>query len=78
MIGSSFNGMTRRLFVNNGLADERAQVGVPTTTVPIRLGASNSSGTAGNFFAGSIKKLVVIPDYIDFATYLKIRAALLL
>ena len=55
-----------------------AQVGVPTTTVPIRLGASNSSGTAGNFFAGSIKKLVVIPDYIDFATYLKIRAALLL
>lgn len=77
VIGLSFDGSTARLFVGSSMEYSGAQSGSPTTTVPYRLGALNSSGTAFNFFAGSIKKIVAGREHLTLARYLQIRAALL-
>lgn len=77
VIGLSYNGSIVNTFENEELIDTSAQSGGPSTVIPLRIGARNGNGTAGNFFGGSVKKLVAGRQFLDLATYLKIRAALL-
>jgi hypothetical protein len=70
-------GATVRLFVNDAQVYEGAPSGNAQTAQPWRIGARNVNGSASNFFGGSIKKLVAGRQFLDLATYLKIRTALL-
>ena len=80
VVGMSFDGSTVKVFVDDSEEFFGAQSGTPTTSIPLRVGAFNNNGTAGNFFAGSIDKSVVAQGpgaFLSLSTYLKIRNALL-
>jgi hypothetical protein len=74
----SFDGTTVRLFDNPAaVAYQAAQSGVPTTTIPYRLGSLNSNGSSTQQFGGSIKKIVAGREFISIDRYRQIRDALL-
>jgi hypothetical protein len=60
----TWNGTTVRLIVNGAVEYEAAQSGVATTSIPVRLGANNSNGTAGSFYAGTIKHALAGQEFI--------------
>lgn len=71
------DGSSVRLFSDAAQEYSAAQNGAVQSAIACRLGAQNASGSAGNFFGGSIKKLVAGRQFLDLSTYLKIRSALL-
>lgn len=77
VVGLSVDGSTVRLFDDAAIGYEAAQSGVPTTTIPFRLGALNNNGTANSYFAGSIKKLVAGREFLTLSRYRQIRNGLL-
>jgi hypothetical protein len=77
VLGVSIDGSTVRMFSDTAQIGEVAQVGVANVTVPLRMGANNSSGSGANHFGGSIKKLVSGRDHLSLARYLQIRNQLL-
>lgn len=76
VVGLSIDGSTVRLFSGATLAYAAAQAGVPPVTIPFRIGALNSNGTATNCFAGSIKRIIAAPASIDLPTWLNIARAM--
>ena len=76
VVGMSTDGSTFRVFDENAEAASGAMSGVVSDVV-CRIGALNFDGTASTFFGGSIKKLVAGRQFLDLATYRKIRNALL-
>ena len=77
VVGISFDGSTVKVFVDDSEEFSGAQSGTPTTSIPLRIGAFNNNGTAGNFFAGSINKLVGGREFLTLGRYRQIRNALL-
>lgn len=77
VVGLTCNGSTVLGFAGSSQEYSAVQSSTPTTTIPLRVGAHNGDGVASTFFGGSIKKLVVGRQFLDLATYLKIRTALL-
>lgn len=76
-VGLSFDGTTIRLFVGATEVATVAQSGnVPNTVTPFRLGSLNNSGTASNFFGGSIKAIAAGREGIDLARFNQIAAVL--
>lgn len=75
VIGVSTDGATDRIFVNGVLANERASVFTPTAT-PLRVGCTNSFGTAANFWGGSIKRIVVGREFLTLERFNQIAAQL--
>lgn len=76
VVGLSHDGSTVRGFCGSSMVLEIVASGVPTTTYPIRLGSNNSAGTPGNYFSGSIAKVVAGREFIDLARFLQIANAL--
>ena len=77
VVGLSFNGSTVRVFANDAVVYSGAQTGVPTTSIPVRLGAFNNNGTASNFFGGSIdSEILVGREFIDLARFKQIASKL--
>lgn len=76
VVGLTMNGSTVKLFVNGVEEYSGAQVATPTTTIPFRIGCLNNNGTAANFFAGSVKEILMGREYLTLDQYLKIRGAL--
>lgn len=76
VIGMTFNATDISVFAD----DAEVATDVVTGSLPpqaFRVGALNNEGTASSFFAGSIKKLVAGRQFLDLATYRRIRAGLL-
>lgn len=76
-VGIANNGSQVRLFSADAQVYEASQSGSVDAAASLRVGCFNANGTAGQFFGGSIKKLVAGRQFLDLATYLKIRNALL-
>lgn len=67
---------TVRLIVNGVVEYEAAQNGAPNTTVPLRIGALNSNGTAAQFYAGYVKHLLAGREFISPQRFAQIKAGL--
>jgi hypothetical protein len=75
MIGFGFDGTTANVFVNDALVDSFDQSGnLPTTSVPSRIGALNSAGTAAGYFGGTIRRLAFGRLSPTIAQYRAIRS----
>jgi hypothetical protein len=61
----TFDGSTVRLIVNGAVEYQAAQNSTPTTTVPLRIGANNSNGTAASFYAGTVEEIWVGQEFIS-------------
>lgn len=72
----TFDGTTVRLIVNGVVEYEAAQNSTPTTTIPFRLFANNSNGTAASWYAGYIKEAVVGLEFITAARAAQISSKL--
>lgn len=79
VVGISTDGAIWRAFEGPQQAGADTALGgaSPVSGVPFRLGAFNVNGSAGNWFAGSIKKFVAGRDHLTLARYQQIRSALL-
>lgn len=75
VIGLSFDGSTVRLFADGAQQYSAAQAGTPSASIPFRVGATNNNGTAGSFFAGSIKNVEVGREMIDASRFSQIANA---
>lgn len=75
-IALTFDGTTVRLIVNGAVEYEAAQNSTPTTTIPYRIGALNNNGTAGSFYAGAVKALLVGREYLTVARFNQISNSL--
>jgi hypothetical protein len=58
--GIRLNGVNVDTIRDGAIAQTYPQVGAPTTTTPIRIGAFNNAGTASNFFPGDIYNALAI------------------
>jgi len=76
-IGVRWNGTTVDLLVNGVVVATQAQVGLPTTTRPLRVGAYNSNGTAANFFTGDVWDVIEADKALTDAAALSIHNQLM-
>ena len=76
VVGMSYSGGTGRAFSGVGMS-EFPYGSAPASTTPYTIGALKTGAGVSNFFGGSIKKLVAGRQFLDLATYLKIRHAFL-
>lgn len=75
VVGLAFDGANASVFVNDAVTNAFAQGSdLPTTTIPSRLGAANSNGTATGYFGGAIRRVAFGRVAPTLAHYLAIRA----
>lgn len=77
VFGVTCNGSTIRVYLDGALILSQSQNGAPTTTVPLRLGASAIAATVINYFAGGIRKAVAGYKYLSDAEALQISTQLM-
>lgn len=77
VVALSYDGGTVRLFAGAALEYSGAQASTPTTSVPYRVGALNSNGTAASFSGAAIKRIVAGREFLTLARYLQIAKALI-
>lgn len=77
VVGLTFNGSTVKLFAGESEVYSAAQSGVPTTSIPFCVGASNIGGDPAAFWAGAVEDARVGRQYLDLATFRQIGTALL-
>jgi hypothetical protein len=76
VVGLTFDGSSVRWFSDGSIVGSVAQNGLPNTTIPLRIGANNSNGTAGSFFGGSIQTVLAGREFLDEARFRQIANAL--
>ena len=72
----AYDATTVRLFEGNVQAYGAARAGVPTTTVPVRIGALNDNGTAAGFTGVGLKKILCARTsaLLDLETFNRLAA----
>jgi hypothetical protein len=73
VVALTCDGSTVKLFEDGAEVYSGAQSGTPTAVYPFRVGGTNNAGSAGSFFAGTIKNVIAGTEYLNLARYLQIR-----
>lgn len=76
VIAMSYDGSSVRLFAGSAIEKSEAQGSTPTTTISYRIGAMNNNGTASNFTAATVKRVVAGREFLTLERFKQIAQQL--